>query len=73
MKHVMLNHFPMSHDKKFQNCVRLTLSRVCRCVALDFTTVSIMSIFTHVYPFYRLRCKNLVHRESKKVSWFMFF
>ena len=38
---------PMSHDKKFQNCVRRTLSRVCRRVILDFTA---MSIFTHVYP-----------------------
>ena len=48
---------PMSHDKKclcpnvankkFQNCVLRTLSRVCHRVALDFTAVS---IFTHVYP-----------------------
>ena len=42
---------PMSHDKKFQNSGRRTLSRVCRCVTLDFTVVSIVSIFTHVYPY----------------------
>ena len=43
----------VSHDKNFKT-VRRTLSRVCRCVALDFTAVS---IFTHVYryPFYWLR------------------
>ena len=44
---------PISHDKKFQNCARRTLSRVCRRVALDFTAVSMVSIlyYTILYSF----------------------